>query len=417
MGPETDRPEPVPSSLESPAHQKDALPMRRNALIPYLFVLAGLATPAALAQTPVDTSFTYQGELSLSGTPAAGPFDLRFTLFDAASGGNQIGVVLCSDNLSIVNGRVAVSLDFGAAFAGQKRYLQVEVRPDTGFGCDNASGYTALTPRQELSAAPYASYALQATTATSALTAGNATSLNGQSAGFYQDAANLTGTLSSAQLSGVYSNPLTLTNAGNVFAGDGASIINLNAANISGGVLDAARMPTNWPAGGDLSGFFPAPLIAPGAVTLSKLEPGVQSVLSSLARLTPAPTPLDGIGWGNNTSGRATVPTAPPGLHYVALSAGYGHSLALLSDGSLLAWGFGGDGQLALPTPPAGQIFVAIAAGGYHNLALCSDGSVVAAGRGTNGQTAVPQLPPGVVYTAVAGGLTHSLSPFGATAS
>ena len=54
-------------------------------------------------------------------------------------------------------------------------------------------GYTVLSPRQELTAAPNATYAL---------TASNATSLNGQAAAFYTNAANLsTGTISDLRLS------------------------------------------------------------------------------------------------------------------------------------------------------------------------------------------------------------------------
>ena len=44
---------------------------------------AGPQTPAA----PVSTAFIYQGNLTDNGTPASGAYDLRFSLFDAASGG------------------------------------------------------------------------------------------------------------------------------------------------------------------------------------------------------------------------------------------------------------------------------------------------------------------------------------------
>jgi hypothetical protein len=96
--------------------------MRRVTLL-LVALLPAFAAVAARAQTPLTTAFTYQGELASSGTPATGTHDIRFRLFDAASGGNQIGSTLCSDDLAVTAGRFAASLDFGAAaFAGKKRF-------------------------------------------------------------------------------------------------------------------------------------------------------------------------------------------------------------------------------------------------------------------------------------------------------
>jgi hypothetical protein len=57
----------------------------------------------------------------------------------------------------------------------------------------------------------------------------------------------------------------------------------------------------------------------------------------------------------------------------VAIAAGYGHCLALKSDGTVVAWGYSSDGETALP----GDLknVVGIAAGGYHSLALVWDGT------------------------------------------
>ena len=136
--------------------------MRSFALL-LVSVLSVLATVAAKAQTPLTTAFTYQGELAATGTPAAGAFDLRFRLFDASTGGTQIGGTLCSDNLAVAGGRFLVSLDFGAAaFAGQGRFLEIEVRADTGLACANPAGFTILGPRQSISPTPYAIFATSA---------------------------------------------------------------------------------------------------------------------------------------------------------------------------------------------------------------------------------------------------------------
>jgi len=264
-----------------------------------------------------------------------------------------------------------------------------------------------LSPRQELTATPSAVFALTAATASSAA---NALTLGGQPSSFFTNAANLTGTVPSARLSGSYTNALTLSNPANLFVGNGAGITNLSASNVSVGVLDAARMPTNWSAGGDLSGFFPSPMINVGAVSLSKLAPSVQSVLSKLNNLTPGPTPLDAVAFGANNRGQINVAALPPGLTYVAIAGGNFQSVALRSDGTVVGWGWNGNGQLNVPALPPGVLYTAVATRNEHSLALRSDGTVVGWGGSGFGQITVPALPPGVTYTAVAAGYFHSLA-------
>ena len=366
---------------------------------------AAAASCASLsAQTPLSTAFTYQGELSLSGSPASGPHDVRFRLYDAASGGSQIGATLCLNDLSIAGGRFAASLDFGTVFSGQRRFIEIEVRPDTGLDCADASAFTLLTPRQELTAAPAAAFALVADTAT------NAGALNGQPADFYQNSTNLTGTLPSARLSGSYTSALTLNSPANLFAGNGAALTGLSAGNISTGLLAAARMPADWVAGGDLSGVYPSPTIGPAAVTLGKLAPNLQTVLSNLTGVPLAPTPRDALGWGSNADGQTNIPALPAGVIYTALAAGHMHNLALRSDGNIVGWGRSAEGQTSVPALPGGVTYTRLAAGGAHSLAVRSNGTVAAWGSNVSGQIIVPSLPAGVTYTAVAGGTGHSLA-------
>ncbi|MEX2218071.1 MAG: hypothetical protein WD749_04860 [Phycisphaerales bacterium] len=205
--------------------------------------------PPGFAQGPLATSFTYQGELNQSGSPAAGPADFRFRLYDAPTGGAQLGPTLCADNTGLSGGRFSLELDFGAVFSGQQRFLEIEVRPDTGADCASLAGFIILGPRQRLTAAPSALFALNAAaaaTAASATTATNATQLNGQGASFYQDASNLSGgTLGDARLAGAYTGPLTLSNAGNAFSGVGSGLTGLDASNIAGGTLADARLSAN----------------------------------------------------------------------------------------------------------------------------------------------------------------------------
>jgi hypothetical protein len=207
---------------------------------------------AARAQTALTTAFTYQGELASSGTPATGTYDLRFRLYDAATDGTQIGSTLCSDNLAVDGGKFAASLDFGAgAFAGQQRYLEIEVRFDTGLGCGDASGYTVLSPRQELTASPNATFAQ---TAAAAATASNAANLNGQPASFFTDSANLTGTIADARLSSniarldanqTFTGQLTLSNPANSFTGNGAGLTNLSGSAITQGTINRSILNTD----------------------------------------------------------------------------------------------------------------------------------------------------------------------------
>ncbi|MBC7263072.1 MAG: hypothetical protein H5T64_01800 [Chloroflexi bacterium] len=108
---------------------------------------------ATTLATPVGTAFTYQGRLIKDGNPVNGTADIQFSLWDAAAGGTQIGTTQTKTNVNVTNGVFTIpDLDFGAtAFQGDARWLQIAVRSPAGSG-----SYTTLTPRQALTAAPYA---------------------------------------------------------------------------------------------------------------------------------------------------------------------------------------------------------------------------------------------------------------------
>src|SRR6185503_8234333 len=118
---------------------------------------------AALAHTPADaqsTAFTYQGSLDDAGAPANGLHDFRVLLFNAASGGVVVGSPQCVDNVDVIDGVFTLQLDFGQAYAtGAERYLQIEVRQDTGLTCGDATGLVVMAPRQLLTATPMATHA------------------------------------------------------------------------------------------------------------------------------------------------------------------------------------------------------------------------------------------------------------------
>jgi hypothetical protein len=102
------------------------------------------ATPAAA----LGSAFTYQGQLRDGAATANGSYDLTFRLYDALDGGAQIGSAVALSGVLIQDGLFTVQLDFGpSAFQGDRRYLEVQV------------GATVLSPRQALTAAPYALHA------------------------------------------------------------------------------------------------------------------------------------------------------------------------------------------------------------------------------------------------------------------
>lgn len=122
-----------------------------------LFAAAFGARPARALDTPLTTTFIYQGELVENGTLANGLYDFRLTPFDELVGGNQVAQPEVYSNIPVTNGRFQIPLDFGSfPFGGSRRWLAIEVRAAGGPILD------LLAPRQEITATPYAIHALNA---------------------------------------------------------------------------------------------------------------------------------------------------------------------------------------------------------------------------------------------------------------
>jgi alpha-tubulin suppressor-like RCC1 family protein len=184
------------------------------------------------------------------------------------------------------------------------------------------------------------------------------------------------------------------------------------------------------------NGDVPVPVDLPDGVTVSDLSAGAAHSLALLS---------DGqvLAWGSNAYGQlgngttdnSDVPVPvdlPDGVTVTDLEAGGNHSLALLSNGQALAWGRNDDGQLGngttddnnVPVPvdlPDGVTVTDLAAGWQHSLALSSDGRVLAwgannvgqLGNGTNTPSNIPvsvDLPDGVIATDLEAGNLHSLA-------
>ena len=97
-----------------------------------------------------DTAFTYQGRLKSGSAPTNGVFDLEFRLFDVPADGTALGTVTLP-NQTIDDGQFTVALDFGVGpniFDGNERWLEIAVEG------------TTLNPRQRITPAPYALFAL-----------------------------------------------------------------------------------------------------------------------------------------------------------------------------------------------------------------------------------------------------------------
>ena len=163
------------------------------------------------------TAFTYQGRLNADGQPANGSYDLRFTLFDAASSGSQAGLPITNSATAVSNGLFTVALDFGAGvFTGADRWLDIAVRPGA-----SAVEFTNVVPRQKLTATPYAIYA------------GNVS------------ASGIVGPISDGQLSGniarlngnqTFSGTVNFSSVSNRFAGsfngNGAGVTNVSVSSL-----------------------------------------------------------------------------------------------------------------------------------------------------------------------------------------
>jgi N-acetylneuraminic acid mutarotase len=173
------------------------------------------------------SAFTYQGRLGQAGNPANGSFDLTLTLFAASAGGSPLAEPLTNSGTAIIAGMFTITLDFGrVVFDGGDRWLEVAVR------APGEDSFTTLSPRQRLTASPYA------------ITAGAVTGpINGGSI--------IGGTITASQLA---SNSIT---GGQLAAG--AAAANLAAggqAGVAAGgmVLSASENPALVAAGYSLAG-------------------------------------------------------------------------------------------------------------------------------------------------------------------
>lgn len=98
----------------------------------------------------VGGGITYQGELSDGGNSASGNYEFSFALYDDLVAGVQAGSTV-TQVLTVADGLFTATPEFGDVFDGTALYLEIGVRPE-----GSADPFTTLSPRQTLTAAPYA---------------------------------------------------------------------------------------------------------------------------------------------------------------------------------------------------------------------------------------------------------------------
>lgn len=158
---------------------------------------ASPSSPANL-QAANGPGFPYDGRLFNGGAGVTGTCDFEFSLWNAASGGGQVGGTHTVSGVIVTAGLFSATVNSGAQFGptaynGDARWLAIAVRCPT-----NTGGFTPLTPRQALSPTPYAHCALVAGSASAAPWSG----ITGIPAGFADGTDDVGGGGASWQLTG-----------------------------------------------------------------------------------------------------------------------------------------------------------------------------------------------------------------------
>ena len=156
--------------------------------------------------------FTYQGLLMDAGQPANGTnYGMVFYLYDAPVSGNQLGN-LGIPSITVSNGLFTTPLSYNGVFNGNPRWLEIAVQKDGG-------AFTTLTPRQQITPAPYAIFA--------------------------NTASNLSSTVPLAQLpAAVVTNNASSVTLKGAFTGNGNGLTNLNATSLIG-TVPIAQLPAS----------------------------------------------------------------------------------------------------------------------------------------------------------------------------
>jgi hypothetical protein len=158
-------------------------------IVGILLLLLTLNSPLSTARA-LTTAFTYQGRLNDSNAPANGSYDIAFTLYATNTTGSAVSGPILNTNVIVTNGLFTTAVDFGpGVFTGTNYWLELAV------STNGANAFSTLAPRQALTPTPYATFAAGA------------------------NAAGLSGTIPTGNVSGTYGSPVNFSNGQNNFDG------------------------------------------------------------------------------------------------------------------------------------------------------------------------------------------------------
>ncbi len=327
------------------------------------------------------TAFTYQGRLAEGGRPADGVYDFRFAVYDALSNGTAVAGPRTNISVALSNGLFTVILDFGAGvFTGPPRWLEIGVRTN------GSADFLTLSPRQALTAAPYAILAGDVTVTNLArVDSGTPNYFTGANA-FTNPSNTFTGT----------------------FNGSAAGLSNVNATALGG--LGAGAF---WQTAGN-AGTMPGPNFL-GTTDNQPLEIKAGGVRA--LRLEPDPR---GDSAGNLIGGYFGNSIEQPNSGGDVIGGGgYGGGVNLIySNSSGVFIGAGSANQIGPDVNDAFigagygnnlQSFQSVIAGGYNNMVLSSSADAVIGGGFQNSVQASS------AYSTIAGGSQNKASGQAAT--